>query len=188
MDSEQQFLRFFIHEDIYCLAKEVIDFQDDTPKSQHTDTTDETAVTKPSAPVPAPTPKQLPPPVLVHKGSNHKKVAVLFHTQEQTDIDTTLENFLMKILAAVKLDIEDIALIHTKDFDTEQAEAQLDLLRPTVVIAFNCTPPMKTPSKDLYSIYKSGNTSVLLADDLALLHTDKMKKKQLWEALQLLFL
>ncbi len=89
------------------------------------------------------------------------------------------ENFLSKILSAVKLSLYNTSILYSENVDKASA------LETNVVLIFD------NDSKENYDKYQSvkdGNSTILQCDSLDLIASDKALKGKLWVALQNIFL
>ena len=89
------------------------------------------------------------------------------------------ENFLSKILSAVKLSLYSTSILYSENID------KASTLETSIVLIFD------NDSKETYDKYqtvKDGNITVLQCDSLDLIASDKALKGKLWVALQNIFL
>ena len=89
------------------------------------------------------------------------------------------ENFLSKILSAVKLSLYNTSILYSENIDKASS------LETEIVLIFD------NESKETYDKYQSvkdGNVTVLQCDSLDLIASDKALKGKLWVALQNIFL
>jgi hypothetical protein len=111
------------------------------------------------------------------KGPDKDVVIVLDKTAKAEE-----HEFLIKILSALKMTVQDVSIINKEDFSSQMEFKNL--------IAFNINPQALLPgiNTEKYIIKEHGKAGFLYADSLDELIKDVKKKKQLWEALQLMFL
>lgn len=128
-----------------------------------------------------------PPKPIAYEGQNLKKVLLLYKgpTPQISDAQRT---FLGKILQAVKLDFEDVALVNA-NLLTDDQFSLLNEFDPKVWLSFDFTHddlPIKE-NQSFYKIFKTKNTSFLLAHSLDEIEADRDKKVLLWNNLKSLF-
>jgi DNA polymerase III psi subunit len=89
--------------------------------------------------------------------------------------------FLTKILVALKMTIQDVSIISKSDFSSDMNFKKL--------ISFNVGIEKMNPGIKIekYIMKEHGKAKFLYSDSLEELTEDVKKKKQLWEALQLMF-
>ncbi len=157
MENDNTFLPYFITEDIYVVSKEV------------TESTSEYIA-----------------PPLKYKGANKKEILVLIENKEEEYLNSEDELFLSKILQAVGIQLDDIALVNLKA--VENFEQILEISH-TTAIAF--TPKYAQLnsgiSENLYEIQMQAAVKMLLAHPLHEISQEKEKKMKLWKQLQVLF-
>jgi len=98
----------------------------------------------------------------------------------QIEFSEILEIFLVKILQAVNIRMNDVQIIDIKEFD-------LKLVKVSEVK--NCIIFGETLDKSLikYTFDASSNLKCMFADGLRQINEDVILKKQLWTALKLMF-
>lgn len=184
MNKENAFLPHFINEEIY-----VIDEIDSTPKSSIKQMVKE----EPAKQV-AEEPKQqyVAPNVekvatlqveLTYEGGNRKGVLLIIN-----NISTEERAFLEKVLSAVKLTMDDCALLLLSQNSSEQHQP--------IMQNFDCKTIIKLGGENISFLQKLTNYKINFVDDKKVLQTDELssimkdvsKKKLLWECLQQLFL
>lgn len=170
MSEDLNFLPHFIKEEIYIIKDNVT-----TEQVQETQSSP-TLSSEANEPV-AEYVKADP---LKFKGKNLKNVVILVPEVIEEEIE-----FLQKILGAVKFTLDDCALVSLAE-NTELT--QLDEISPKVILAFGINKDKYSLPATLYEISSESELKTLKADGLSSISTDNTKKKQLWEALQDLFL
>ena len=135
-------------------------------------------------PVPVPIPDKKP------VSKNKSKLMILFNNEQSPYLKRSEEALLQKILAAIQLTIDDVELVN---FNNIRNINYIDLLKEKVLnqlISFGIS--LTELNLDIrlqkYKVEKIEGISVLLADTLDVLETDMERKKQLWRALQLMFM
>lgn len=124
---------------------------------------------------------------IVYEGKNLKKVLLLYKGTSPRLPDEQ-HAFLGKILQAVKLDFEDVALLNTSLL-TAQQYPLINEIDAKVWLSFgvaHASLPIKE-NAPTYKIIKAQNASLLLADTLEEIEADRNKKVLLWNNLKALF-
>jgi hypothetical protein len=119
-------------------------------------------------------------------GKNEKNILILIHRETHAFLDDDALSFLMSILNACGLSMQDVALVNVhNDADAvyEKLNAQFE---PTNILFFDTAPhllnfPVKIPT---YKIQKYNNQQYLCAASLSTLMQNKEEKKQLWLCLK----
>lgn len=116
-------------------------------------------------------------------GKNNKQILILVQNQG-SDICTAANlDFLTKILSAIKLSLDDVALINASQFESEKHQ----LPSFTKFISFGAEVFLKSQNISVpVGKYVSTKTA-LLADSIEQVQADVNLKKQLWGALQQMF-
>ena len=127
-------------------------------------------------------------PVLKYTGKNLKKVLVLFENPQDETLPKSQEVFLGKILHAVNLNFDDIALINVAGLEDALME-QINHFNAFINISFGVKNPiiLFKPHTVPYKIFRESDKVFLLADDLAEIENEKEKKVSLWNSLKSLF-
>lgn len=131
--------------------------------------------------------KHTSPEPLVYEGKYLKKILLLYKGAAP-QLPDAQRTFLGKILEAVKLDFEDVALVNTSFLHPEQFSL-LKEMKAKVWLSFGVaheTLPIKENTPQ-YKIIKTENTSLLLANALEEIEAHRDKKVLLWNNLKLLF-
>jgi len=120
-----------------------------------------------------------------HKGSFNKKILITVQDDENEFINDSDLGFLLKILGAVKLSLEDVAIINI----SKNEIVPTDFSNWSVVHYISFTGEINTPNNSsLYSPVPVNKIQYLNCNKLSQIAEDKGKKQQLWTALQRLFL
>lgn len=164
MDSE--FLKHFIQEPIYVIDK-ASSVKAPEPSSE---------VVQEETPISSIKPK-----VLKSKGENQKGIVILVSYDNVEIINSTDEQFLLKILGAVKLALSDVAIINLSDHDR-------NISLPDHSVCLNFNSKADQGESNLYEIQQNNGATTLSCDNLSVIASDTSKKKLLWTALQTLFL
>lgn len=192
-EENTAFLPYFFTEPIYAVKheKQAINKQAHYPeqnldkadhKQQLVEETKE-IVQKSEAVDPKPAPRPLP-----YSGKNLKKVLVLFENKMSDNLDEGEKTFLGKVLQAVQLNFDDVALLNVSlveesSFDqlsNFDASIQISLGVKNNLLTFNASLPF-------YEIIHKNKARYLLTDNLKEIQGEKEKKVLLWNNLQKLF-
>jgi DNA polymerase III psi subunit len=111
------------------------------------------------------------------KGKNQKNISVIY--TGPTPITGEQETFLMKIMSAVSLTPEDIALMRW-----DEVSGSWHTLSPEKVLFFGTDGPF---SGTLYEPFDKEGMQILCSVSLAALMQDKASKAQLWQGLKKMF-
>lgn len=175
-----EFLKYFINEDIYKIDEESVPSTSkpvvETHKAEH--------VEKPQQETPKveePQEAIAPSPVPVFKGGNKKGVLVLVEDAEAEFLNQKDLDYLLKILGAVKLSLDDIALVNASK---ETGYSRISF-QQALVFTTNHSLPLGSNQK--YSQIPFEGNQVLLADRLDQIAASVELRKALWDALRLLF-
>ncbi len=122
-------------------------------------------------------------PTIAYKGKNKKGVLWIVHEPAQAYLTDEDFEFLSQIIAACKMNMEDVALINTApahlmvDAITSQLNAGLVLCCgvPSTLLPFNMTE---------YILYPHQKRNYFVCDSLGDMRSDKVKKSKLWLALK----
>lgn len=128
-----------------------------------------------------------PPAPLVYEGKFLKQVLLLYKGSA-TQLPESQRTFLGKILEAVKLDMEDVALVNASFLHSKQFPL-LKEMKAKVWLSFGVVDealPLDTNTQP-YKIIKTGDASLLLANTLEEIEASRDKKVLLWNNLKLLF-
>ena len=122
-------------------------------------------------------------------GNNHKKVLILVESEETLYLPDNQLNFLLGILAACNLTMEDVAILNIKKNPSVNYQRITDELKSEKVFLFGLLPdqielPVNFPT---YQIQKFNNQVYLAAPALSNFHDNKAEKTRLWICLQQIF-
>ena len=120
-------------------------------------------------------------------GSNNKQIVMLVQDVDNDYLSATAEDMFVKLLAAVKLNMQDVAIINTAKQSANWSLIK-DKLNPLKVILWGVAPTFINLNVDKYSVQQASGLGVLYADGLDTITTNVELKRQLWEALQKMFL
>ncbi|MEP2772312.1 MAG: hypothetical protein ABJH05_09190 [Fulvivirga sp.] len=177
---ESNYLKYLITEDVYVITESSADSPlQENVKTDVDTNVDSNAV---SEPTPAPYIEKIP-----VKGNNSSAILILNFDENAAFVADENLTFLKNILSAVKLDIDQVALVNLAKVDLA-IDAIIKELKPKTIIGFGVNHIEQLKPHTIYKISTHQNCQTLLADDLKLIESDKSKKKALWEGLQELFL
>jgi hypothetical protein len=122
-------------------------------------------------------------------GNNQKKVLILVESEETLYLPDNQLNFLLGILAACNLTMEDVAILNIKKNPSVNYQRITDELKSEKVFLFGLQPdqielPVNFPT---YQIQKFNNQVYLAAPALSNFHDNKAEKTRLWICLQQIF-
>jgi hypothetical protein len=122
-------------------------------------------------------------------GNNEKKILILVMDEEALYLPDDQLNFLMGILTACKLTMQDVAILNTKKNKDVAYTNLAQILKAATVILFGVETsiialPLQFPS---YQIQAYNNQTYLSAPPLTVLQNDKTEKTKLWLCLKQLF-
>ena len=122
-------------------------------------------------------------------GNNQKKVLILVESEETLYLPDNQLNFLLGILAACNLTMEDVAILNIKKNPSVNYQRITDDLKSEKVFLFGLQPdqielPVNFPT---YQIQKFNNQVYLAAPALSNFHDNKAEKTRLWICLQQIF-
>ncbi len=122
-------------------------------------------------------------------GNNQKKVLILVESEETLYLPDNQLNFLLGILAACNLTMEDVAILNIKKNPSVNYQRISDELKSEKVFLFGLQPdqielPVNFPT---YQIQKFNNQVYLAAPALSNFHDNKAEKTRLWICLQQIF-
>ena len=116
-------------------------------------------------------------PDLEFEGGNLKKVLIVY----QNEWSSTDKELIIKILAAVKLTLNDVVLLQMNKQKTGNLESYIEFFESKFVLAFGLR------ETNLYQIEKEQNLSYLYADSVPDLAKNNLKKRDLWQSLKKMF-
>jgi hypothetical protein len=120
------------------------------------------------------------------KGKNLKGILIAVEDYDNEYINAGDEAFLLKILAAVKLSPEDVAILNTAGISGDQV-LLINEISYDKFILFGVTKAIVPDEIPNYSISTIYNKRILKADGLKDIQEDQTKKLKLWENLKMLF-
>ena len=122
-------------------------------------------------------------------GNNRRHILVLVESDEALYMPDDLLNFLMGVLAACNLNMEDVAILNIKKNPSVTYKNLTDVLKPEKVFLFGVTPseirlPLDFPN---YQIQQYNGQIYLTAPVLSHIHNNKIEKTKLWTCLKQIF-
>ncbi len=178
--AELNFLKHLITEDIYLLKEDksqAIKNASDEAKVR----TEEELTTVEEAEEPLAQPEQ----ALKFKGNATQQIYILVNESKAEYITAEDEAFLLKVLSAVKLSLNEVGIINIHNQQVGLDE--LKQLNPAIILLFNQENTFFTKLEQ-YAITNMGDLKLLWSNALSKIAADKEEKVKLWSALQALFL
>ena len=122
-------------------------------------------------------------------GNNKKHVLILVQSDETLYLPDEQLNFLLGILAACNLTMEDVAILNIKKNPSVTYKSATKELQSEKLILFGIQPgqielPVNFPA---YQIQQYNNQVYLAAPPLSDFHDNKAEKTKLWKCLQQIF-
>ncbi len=122
-------------------------------------------------------------------GNNNKHILILVNESSHAFVSDDELNFLMAILNACKISGDDAALVNAYSNDAVEYEKLNEQFSPEIILFLGTAPhelgfPVQIPR---YRIQQYNNQQYIAAPSLKELSADKEEKKQLWNALKVLF-
>ncbi len=176
MEENREFLRYLIDEDIYVIKSDAM-FQIDKVATQENTNTKQTGSDTNGA-IAAERP-------LHFQGSTASGVAIVVNNSDTDFLTTEEKTLLSKILAAIKLQLNDVAVINLKDNDhlTQNLLKEVGIVR---CLVFDSNSPLV--KADLYEPIQAMGIAFLKCNNLGVISAEVSEKKMLWAQLQKLFL
>jgi hypothetical protein len=122
-------------------------------------------------------------------GNNQQKILILVADEETLYLPDEQLNFLMGILTACKLTMQDVAILNTRKNTNLSYTNFVTVLKSATVILFGVETstielPLQFPT---YQIQAYNNQTYLSAPSLTVLQNDKAEKTKLWLCLKQVF-
>ncbi len=122
-------------------------------------------------------------------GKNKKRITIIVNDDEALYLPDEQLNFLLEILSACNLTLEDVALINIKKDETLSYKIITNDLKAEKIFLFGIEPskielPVQFPN---YQAQKFNNQLYLSAPLLTKLQNDKAEKTKLWLCLKQIF-
>jgi len=175
MEENKELLKYIYHEDLY-----IVDEPAETVNTQYANEKEnilESGENKPSI-------VQETKPV-TYFGSNEKEILVLVNEPDSDFLNQKDLEFLMTIIeGGLRLTKDDIALVNIIKYPYNQV---LDEIEYKFLISFNEDEIILQESKSRYRVIEKDSKKMLFAEKLSAIEANKEKKKQLWEALKIMF-
>lgn len=176
-----KFLKYFINEDLYLIKGE----NDPLQQKVETVSAPEQKITverlEQQDVVEEPKVELTPPKPPAYKGANKKGILILVEDANSEFLNEKDFTYLMKILGAVKLTIDDIALVNVNRTNNYSD------LEFTNAIVFTSNYSLQISNTTKYIPSVLGNKKTLLADPLDQIATSVELRKALWDALKSIF-
>lgn len=123
-------------------------------------------------------------------GENRKGLVLLFSLPEKDFQAITKNDFLIKIIGAIKYTPADVAFVNAlgrQPVNIHELSKEINLAH-LIVFGKNIVDMTADSRVSYYKPASIGRTPLLIAEDLASIELDVNKKKLLWGALQTIFL
>lgn len=123
-------------------------------------------------------------------GDNKKGLVLLFSLSEPAFQALCQNEFLIKIIGAIRYTPADVAFVNAlniKPVNVHELSKELNLAN-LIVFGKNILDMTPDSRVSYYKPASIGRTPLLIVEDLAAIELDVNKKKQLWAALQSIFL
>ena len=122
-------------------------------------------------------------------GGNQRQITILVNYPEVQHLPEPVFDYLVKILDACKLTINDVAVVNTSNHPTASLNQFIQQLHSRIFLLFGVNP-LQHGFADipLFNIHRQNNTIALYATSLNDIENIVAQKKQLWPLLQDLFL
>jgi len=176
-----EFLKYFINEDLYLikgendLLKQKTETAAAPVKELVTEEIEEQNI------VEEPKVELTPPKPPAYKGANKRSILILVEDANSEFLNENDFTYLMKILGAVKLTIEDIALVNVTKTNNYAG------LEFTNAIVFTSNHSLQVSNTTKYIPSVLSNQKILLADPLDQIAASVELRKALWDALKSIF-
>ena len=126
---------------------------------------------------------------LIFLGSNKKNILICVKYPSVPHIPEEQLSFLVTMLSACKLSLEDIAIVNLKNFTGESYKKIISKFQPALSFLFGIEPsefglPVNFPAFQLQAF---NNCSFLYTPSLDELESDKLLKSKLWVCLRKIF-
>ena len=122
-------------------------------------------------------------------GKNLKRVVLIVENSEELHLADDQLNFLLGVLSACKLTMEDVAIINiAKNTNANYKTIEIEL-KAEKIILFGINPsqidlPLEFP---LYQIQQYNNQTYVAAASLGVIQVEKVEKTKLWNCLKQIF-
>ncbi len=122
-------------------------------------------------------------------GDNKKKITIIVRYTDAPFIPDKQLQFLLDILSACKLMLEDVAIVNHHAERTATFNELLSKFSPEIILAFAIQPRELMLQSDVLdlSVIQTTNYKLLISPALDDLETDIPLKKQFWSVLRKLF-
>ena len=122
-------------------------------------------------------------------GNNRRHVLILVESEETLYMPDDLLNFLMGVLAACNLKMEDVAILNIKKNTAVTYKNLTDVLKSEKIFLFGVTPseiglPLEFPN---YQIQQYNSQIYLTTPVLSYIQNNKIEKTKLWTCLKQIF-
>ncbi len=179
MTKDHAFLSYFLEEAIY-----VVD-STEAPKQNTSQIDDQEVDTNQKSDEANEIVANLPP-KLKFKGGNKTELLVVVAEENEEFIAAAETAFLTKILQAISMDIDDIALVNIANQPVDSLH-HFGHINYSLMICFSSSLPPFLSSKERYILRSDSGKNILYCHSLQEIVLDRDKKVKLWEQLKLQF-
>lgn len=121
-------------------------------------------------------------------GNNNRYILILVKETKETYLSESDQAFLTKILGAVKLQFEDIALVNVQTHPKVDFTQLKNYFSCTKLLSFGISAAeIGLKNSSLNELHEYQNTKIIIAESLSILAKDDSRKKLLWLTLKKLF-
>ncbi|MBC7887535.1 MAG: hypothetical protein H7Z13_06570 [Ferruginibacter sp.] len=122
-------------------------------------------------------------------GNNQRLICILVESNETLHLPDDQLSFLLGILAACNLTMEDVAILNVKKNQAVTYKTVTKELKPEKLILFGVTPAQIALPLDFpyYQVQQYNNQVYLTAPELSDFHDNKTEKTKLWNCLKQIF-
>ena len=125
----------------------------------------------------------------IYLGSNKKNILICVKYPSVLHVPDEQLSFLVTMLTACKLSLEDIAIVNLKNFPDQSYKKIIKKFQPGIAFLFGVEPvefglPVNFPA---YQLQPFNNCSFLYSPSLDELESDKLLKSKLWVCLRKIF-
>jgi hypothetical protein len=184
MEKDYSFLPHFLNENIY-LVKENMEVYSHKDSDLSSEKNNSTPAIKQEEKVES---RAISSSDIKFKGKNLKKILLVVDQPTKDFIIPEEEVFLKRILTAVKLSSDDVAIVNLQNLEKNQIGNLLDFDFAKLITFGVENDNFISGDIPLYDISNINDRKILKADSLDMIQKDQKKKAKLWEILQKLFL
>ncbi len=126
---------------------------------------------------------------LKYLGNNNSNVLLFVNNKEVPFVNDVEKTFLINILTACKLSVQDVCLVNLNLISSEKYQQVLKEIKSKIIIMFDVEPiyfglPVNLPP---FQVQKSDDKTYLHAPSLGKIEKEKELKQKLWSSLKQIF-